>query len=82
VKALIHVTLKSDVLDPQGKAIQNASAALGYDAVKSVRQGKLFEVELDAQEAVAAKRLLTELSKKLLSNPVIEDFEIISVDES
>jgi phosphoribosylformylglycinamidine synthase len=82
MKAIIHVTLKPDVLDPQGKAIQNASAALGYDAVKSVRQGKLFEVELDAQEAVAAKRLLTELSKKLLSNPVIEDFEIISVDES
>jgi phosphoribosylformylglycinamidine synthase len=82
MKAIIHVTLKPDVLDPQGKAIQNASAALGYDAVKSVRQGKLFEVELDAQEAAAAKRLLTELSKKLLSNPVIEDFEIISVDES
>ncbi len=82
MKAVIHVTLKPDVLDPQGKAIQNASAALGYDAVKSVRQGKLFEVELDAQEAAAAKRLLTELSKKLLSNPVIEDFEIISVDES
>ncbi len=82
MKALIHVTLKSDVLDPQGKAIQNASAALGYDAVKSVRQGKLFEVELDAQEAAAAQRLLTELCKKLLSNPVIEDFEIISVDES
>ncbi len=82
MKAIIHVTLKPDVLDPQGKAIQNASAALGYDAVKSVRQGKLFEIELDAQEATAAKRLLTELSKKLLSNPVIEDFEIISVDES
>ena len=82
MNALIHVTLKSDVLDPQGKAIQNASAALGYDAVKSVRQGKLFQVEIDVQEEAAAQTLLTELCKKLLSNPVIEDFEIVSVDAS
>ncbi len=82
MNALIHVTLKSDVLDPQGKAIQNASVALGYDAVKSVRQGKLFEVELEAQEETAAQKLLAELCKKLLSNPVIEDFEIVSVDAS
>ena len=82
MKALIHVTLKSDVLDPQGKAIQNASAALGYDAVKIVRQGKLFEVELDAQDETAAQKLLAELCKKLLSNPVIEDFEIVSVEGS
>ena len=79
MKALIHVTLKSDVLDPQGKAIQNASAALGYDAVKSVRQGKLFEVELDAADEASAHKLLAELSSKLLSNPVIEDYEIVSV---
>jgi phosphoribosylformylglycinamidine synthase len=79
VKALIHVTLKPDVLDPQGKAIQNASAALGYDAVKSVRQGKLFEVELDAVDEASARKLLAELSSKLLSNPVIEDYEIVSV---
>jgi phosphoribosylformylglycinamidine synthase len=82
MKALVHVTLKSDVLDPQGKAIQNASAALGYDAVKGVRQGKLFEVELDVQEEAAAQKLLAELCKKLLSNPVIEDFEIVSVEAS
>ncbi len=79
MKALIHVTLKSDVLDPQGKAIQNASAALGYDAVKNVRQGKLFEVELDAADEASAQRLLAELSSKLLSNPVIEDYEIVRV---
>ena len=48
MKAVIAVTLKPDVLDPQGKAIKNASASLGYDAVASVRQGKLFEVDLDA----------------------------------
>jgi phosphoribosylformylglycinamidine synthase len=79
VKALVHVTLKPDVLDPQGKAIQKASASLGYDAIQSVRQGKLFEVELDAPDTTAAQELLTELCKKLLANPVIEDFEIVSV---
>ena len=48
MKALVHVTLKPDVLDPQGKAILHACGSLGYDAVSSVRQGKLFEVTLDA----------------------------------
>jgi phosphoribosylformylglycinamidine synthase PurS subunit len=80
VKALIAVTLKPDVLDPQGKAIQNASKSLGYDAVTSVRQGKLFEVNLDAKDEAAARALLEELSAKLLSNPVIENFEIMKID--
>ena len=82
MKALVHVTLKPDVLDPQGKAIQKASVSLGYDAIQSVRQGKLFEVELDAPDADAAQGLLAELCKKLLANPVIEIFEIVSVKES
>ena len=80
MKALVHVTLKPDVLDPQGKAIQKASVSLGYEAIKSVRQGKLFEVEVDAPDAAAAQALLAELCKKLLANPVIEDFEIVSVE--
>jgi phosphoribosylformylglycinamidine synthase len=80
VKALVHVTLKSDVLDPQGKAIQNASAALGYSAVKSVRQGKLFEIELDATDEASAQKLLSELCSKLLANSVIEDYEIVRID--
>jgi phosphoribosylformylglycinamidine synthase len=82
VKALVHVTLKPDVLDPQGKAIQKASVSLGYEAIQSVRQGKLFELELDARDLKAAQELLAELCKKLLANPVIEDFEIVSVEES
>ena len=81
MKALVHVTLKPDVLDPQGKAIQKASVSLGYEAIQSVRQGKLFEVELDAPDVAAAQSLLGELCKKLLANPVIEDFEIVSVTE-
>ena len=80
MKALVHVTLKPDVLDPQGKAIQKASASLGYQAIRGVRQGKLFEVELDARDVAAAQELLAELCKKLLANPVIEDFEIVSVE--
>jgi phosphoribosylformylglycinamidine synthase len=80
VKALIHVTLKPDVLDPQGKAIQRASASLGYTDVASVRQGKLFEVELDAADQAAARRLLEELCQKLLANPVIETYRIAALE--
>ena len=81
MKALVHVTLKPDVLDPQGKAIARASASLGYDAVRSVRQGKLFEVELEAGDAARARTQLDELCAKLLANPVIEDYEIVRVED-
>jgi len=77
VKALVHVTLKPDVLDPQGKAIARASASLGYDAVAAVRQGKLFEVTLDAADEKTARTQLDELCAKLLANPVIEDYEVV-----
>lgn len=80
MKARIHVTLKSDVLDPQGKAIQRACGSLGYAGVRDVRQGKLFEVDLDAPDEASARALLTELADKLLANPVIEDFEIVSLE--
>ncbi len=80
MKALVYVTLKPDVLDPQGKAIVRASGQLGYEAVKAVRQGKLFELELDAADEASARRLLDELSDKLLANPVIEDYRVVSVE--
>jgi phosphoribosylformylglycinamidine synthase len=80
VKALIHVTLKGGVLDPQGVAIQRASASLGYQAVTAVRQGKLFEVTLEAPDEERARALLKELCEKLLANPVIEDSEIVRID--
>ena len=80
MKALVHVTLKPDVLDPQGKAIARASASLGYDAVHSVRQGKLFEVSLDASDAERARTQLDDLCAKLLANPVIEDYEVVRVE--
>lgn len=80
MKALIHVTLKADVLDPQGKAIRNACASLGYDAVEEVRQGKLFEVTLQSDDEAQARKLLQELCEKLIANPVIEDYEIVRID--
>jgi phosphoribosylformylglycinamidine synthase len=76
VKAIVHVTLKPDVLDPQGKAIQRACASLGYEGVRSVRQGKVFEIELDAADEAQARALLSELCEKLLANPVIETYSI------
>jgi len=84
MKALVHVTLKPEVLDPQGKAIQKASASLGHPAVRRVRQGKVFELELDADtlggDAEKARALLDELCEKLLANPVIEDYRILSLE--
>ncbi len=80
MKALVQVTLKADVLDPQGKAIRSACGQLGYSAVESVRQGKLFEIALAAKSESEARRLLEELAGKLLANPVIEDYKILSIE--
>ncbi len=81
MKALVHVTLKEGVLDPQGKAIAKACTSLGYDAVQDVRQGKFFEVTLDAANRTAAESLIDEVATKLLANPVIEDYEIIRIED-
>ena len=81
MKAIVSVRLKPDVLDPQGRAIQRACASLGYAGVRDVRQGKLFEIELDAPERGAGERLLGELAAKLLANPVIEDYRIERIEE-
>ena len=78
MKALVKVTLKPDVLDPQGKAIRSACGQLGYQAIESVRQGKLFEISLAASSESEARRLLEELADKLLANPVIESYRIES----
>ena len=80
MKALVHVTLKPEVLDPQGKAIQRASSSLGYEAVTGVRQGKLFELTLDARDEAQARGLVDELCQKLLANPVIEDYSIVRLE--
>ncbi len=80
MKALVHVKLKSEVLDPQGKAIARACASLGLDAISGVRQGKLFEIDVDVDEVDRARALVSEIGEKLLANPVIEDFEIVRLE--
>ena len=80
MRALVHVTLKPDVLDPQGKAIRNACASLGYEGIEDVRQGKLFEIRLAPRAGIDARAQLAELCDKLLANPVIEDYEIVRID--
>jgi phosphoribosylformylglycinamidine synthase PurS subunit len=74
MKARIFVTLKNGVLDPQGQAIQGALGALGFDGVSSVRQGKVFEIELAKADDAEAR--LKAMCEKLLANTVIEDFRV------
>ena len=77
MKATVLVRLKSEVLDPQGDAVRRALGKLGFEGVRSVRVGKLIEIELD--EAVAGMDVRAHLEKiadEMLANPVIEDFEI------
>jgi phosphoribosylformylglycinamidine synthase len=76
VKARVHVSLKAGVLDPQGKAIGNALASLGFTGVGEVRQGKLIELELAETDAGAARAKVEAMCKELLANPVIENYAI------
>ena len=81
MKATIHITLKNGVLDPQGKAIENALGALGFGGVDEVRQGKLIEVALDESDAAKAEAQLSDMCEKLLANTVIENYAI-HIDEA
>jgi len=76
MQARVFVTLKPSVFDPQGTTVAEALHTLGYDAVRDVRQGKYFELEIDAPNAEEARRLAGEAAHKLLSNPVIESYRI------
>ncbi|MCB1534537.1 MAG: phosphoribosylformylglycinamidine synthase subunit PurS [Rhodoblastus sp.] len=76
MKARVVVTLKNGVLDPQGKAIEGALKSLGVDGVASVRQGKVFDVEIEGQDKAAASASLQAACEKLLANTVIENFKI------
>jgi phosphoribosylformylglycinamidine synthase len=70
MKARVHVSLKSTVLDPQGQTVRSALVGLGHTGVKSVRQGKFFDIEIEPGEDVEL------IAKEVLINPVIEDYEI------
>ena len=76
MKARVIVTLKSGVLDPQGKAIEGALKSLGVGGIGSVRQGKVFDIEIDAPDREAAHRKLSEACEKLLANTIVEDYAI------
>ena len=76
MKARVTVTLKSGVLDPQGKAIEGALRSLGVEGVSSVRQGKVFDIELDSADPAKAEALLKQAADKLLANTVIENYKV------
>jgi phosphoribosylformylglycinamidine synthase PurS subunit len=76
MKARVTVTLKSGVLDPQGKAIEGALRSLGVEGVESVRQGKVFDVELTASDRAKAEAALKSACEKLLANTVIENYRV------
>ena len=77
MKVKVIVTLKTGVLDPQGKAIQQTLNGMGFANVKEVRQGKYFDIDIDESDEQKAKLSAEEICKKLLANQVIEDFKII-----
>lgn len=76
MKARVHVTLKSGVLDPQGEAVRHALGQLGFEGVNGVRQGKYLELDLAETDAVKAEAMVTEMCEKLLSNTVIENYSV------
>lgn len=76
IKARVTVTLKNGVLDPQGKAIEGALGTLGFDGVSEVRQGKVFDFELDGVDKARARQDLISMCEKLLANTVIEDYAV------
>lgn len=74
--ATVFVNLKEGVLDPQGSTIQRALDDLGYEGIKEVRSGRFFRIKLEGASSSRAQKLISEISRRLLSNPVIETFEI------
>ena len=76
MKFSVTVTLKKDVLDPQGKVVQNTLTNLGMKNIKSIRQGKFFEIELGEENQDQAEGKIKEMCEKLLANLIIEDYKI------
>ena len=77
MKIKVIVTLKSGVLDPQGKAIQQTLNGMNFNNIEEVRQGKFFEIEVNENNETKAKSLVDDMCKKLLANLVIEDYKIV-----
>ena len=79
MKFSVTVTLKKDVLDPQGKVVQNTLVNLGMNNLKSIRQGKHFEIEIDEEDQTSAEKKIDDMCKKLLANLVIEDYKVSKI---
>ncbi len=76
MKISVTVTLKKDVLDPQGKVVNQTLKNMGYNAVTNVRQGKFFEIDINENDEKITKKIADEICKKLLTNSIIEDYKI------
>ncbi len=76
MKARVTVTLKTGILDPQGKAIEGALRSLGVEGITSVRQGKVFDIELESADPARAEALLRQAADRLLANTVIENYRV------
>ena len=76
MKISVTVTLKKDVLDPQGKVVKQTLKNMGHKNIEDVRQGKYFEIELNENDKKNAERIIEDTSKKLLTNAIIEDYTI------
>jgi len=79
LKFSVKVTLKKDVLDPQGKVVQQTLQNMGMDTLKTLRQGKYFEIDINENDTANAANKIEEMCKKLLVNLIIEDFEISKI---
>ena len=79
LKFSVKITLKKDVLDPQGKVVQQTLQNMGMDTLKNLRQGKFFEIEVNENNESKAKDKIEDMCKKLLVNLIIEDFEISKI---
>ena len=74
--AKVYITLKKDVLDPQGSVIANSLKSLGFNGIENVRQGKYIEIKLNTKKKDTAIKLVNEMCEKLLANLVIEDYKV------
>ena len=79
MKFSVKVSLKKDVLDPQGKVVQQTLQSMGLDTLKSLRQGKYFEIEINENNEEKARNKIEDMCTKLLVNLIIEDFEIAKI---
>jgi phosphoribosylformylglycinamidine synthase PurS subunit len=82
MKARVTVTLKTGVLDPQGKAIEGALGGLGFSGINAVRQGKTFDIDIDRPDADTARQDIDQMCRQLLANLVIENYAIDIVDDA